>query len=184
MSCSDSATKFTSAPNTPTRHQVTPYIFQRYRQLRFQISHKITEGFPTDTQDYISSFCYEIIAMTVSRVISTSSNGLGKSWDPVWVPYHYGFDGTYPIPLYKKGIRTKELTKDTLSLLWNSGRCLLDRASFGKWDNDGTGRAKPRNVNVQFLVNGLDEDINTFWILFQEIIQTYSSKAQVYKVKL
>ena len=125
-----------------------------------------------------------MIGMAVARVISTSSNGRGKPWDTGWVPYHDVVDGTDPIHLYKKGIRTKDPTKDALGLLWDSGRALLYRASFIKWDNDGTGTDKPRNVNFYFLINGLAEDINTFQRLFQESIQTYSPKAQVWKAKI
>ena len=45
----------------PPRHQVTHYGFQRDRQLRLQISHKMTEVFPTDTQDYIKSFFMKLL---------------------------------------------------------------------------------------------------------------------------
>ena len=103
-----------------------------------------------------------MITMTVSRVISTSSNGLRKPWGPVWVSYHDGVDGTDPIPLYKKGIRTKYPIKDALGPSWNSGRSLLDRASFIKWDTDITGTAKLQNINVRFLINGMTEEINKF----------------------
>ena len=73
-----------------------------------------------------------MIAMTVARVISTSTNGLRKPWDPVWVPYHKVVGGTDSITLYQKGTRKKYPTKDALGLLWNSGRALLDRASLSK----------------------------------------------------
>ena len=63
-----------------------------------------------------------------------------------------------------------------MRLSWNSGIALLDRASFIKWDNDGTSSAKPRNVNVQLHINGLGGEINTFRIIFKEIIQIYIPK--------
>ena len=57
-----------------------------------------------------------MIAMTVARVISKSSNGLGKKLDLVWVTYHDGIYVMDLISLYKKVIRKKDPTKDTLGL--------------------------------------------------------------------
>ena len=95
-----------------------------------------------------------MIAKTIERVVAKPSNSLGKPWDPVWVPHHDGVDSTSPIGLYKGGIRSKYPTKEALGLSCNSGRALLERASFSRWDDDGTPKEKLRNVNVQFLING------------------------------
>ena len=99
ISYSNNTSKRSTATTLPTRPQATHYEFQRDSQIRPQIIHKITEGCPNDTQDYIKPFCYKMITMTVAIVIYTSSNGVGKPWDAVWVPYHDGIDGTDPISL-------------------------------------------------------------------------------------
>ena len=76
----------------------------------------------------------------------------------------YVFEQVYctdTIPLYKRGIITKYSTKYALGLSWDNGISLIDRDSFRKWDNYGTGRAKLWNTNVRFLINVLAELINT-----------------------
>ena len=115
--------------------------------------------------------------MYVAKVVYTYSNGTGKPWDTVWIPYHDGIYVTYPIPMYKKGIRPKYLTKESMGIYWNRKRALFDRDYFIKWYNDVTTSEKPRNINIRFLINGLAEDINIFRRIFQEIIQIYSPKA-------
>ena len=82
----------------------------------------------------------------------------------------------FPIPLKNKCIRPKDPAKEATGLSWNSGRDLLDIASFSKCDNNFTVSSKPQNMNTQFLINGLTEYINAFCILFQEIIQTYNPR--------
>ena len=105
---------------------------------------------PQGTQDWIKTFYFKIISKTVQRIIATSSNDLGETWDPVWVLYYDGVNGTSLIDLYNSGIRSKDPTKGALGLSWNSRISLLDRDSFSKWYDDGITREKPRNVNANF----------------------------------
>ena len=73
-----------------------------------------------------------MITITVTRVVYTSLNRLGKQRVPVYITYHGGIDRKYPINLYKKGIRLKDITKESMGLSWNSGGGILDRESFSK----------------------------------------------------
>ena len=104
---------------------------------------------------------------TIKRVIASSSNGLGKPWDPVWFPYYDAINGNSPIALYKVGIRSKYPAKESLGLSWNSGRDLLDRTIFSRWNNNATTRGKPINVTIQFLINGTHKDIIFFVNIFK-----------------
>ena len=95
-----------------------------------------------------------MIAETVSRMASTSNNSLGKSWEAVWIPYHDGVEGDPSIPFPTTTIRKKYPASVAIGLSWDNGRYILDRASFNKWENDGTPAAKKRNVNARFMFNG------------------------------
>ena len=122
--------------------------------------------------------------MFVAIMVSTFSSGMGKPWDPVCIPYHDGIYSTSPIPQENKGIRPIYLAKESMYLSWNSGRDLLGRSYFSKWDKNVTASAKTCNVNVRFLINRMSKDINEFRRLFQESIQIYIPKAQVRKSKI
>ena len=125
------------------------------------------------------NYCHDYGQSNI-HVFKWSRETTGSSMDSLpWQSWRHR-----PHPSIQKVIRTKEPTKDILVLLWNSGRALLYRASFSKWDNDGTNTDKPYNVNVRFIINDLAEDIYTFERLLQEIFQNYSTKAQIWKVKL
>ena len=67
-----------------------------------------------DTKDRINIFWFNITAKNVERVTAITSNGLGKPWVSVWVPYYDGVDGTSPIALYKGVIISKYPTKEYL----------------------------------------------------------------------
>ena len=80
--------------------------------------------------------------------------------------------------------RSKDPIKEAKGLSYNIDIALLDIASFRKWAEYGTPRAKPRNVNIRVLINRLSNDINFFSRQFQEHIKVFHLKAQVWKVKL
>ena len=101
-----------------------------------------------DTQYWIGTFCFEMIAKKVKRVIEASYSGLGQPWDPVWVQYYDAVEITSPIALYKGRINSREPTKEALGLSRNSGITLIYIASFSMWEYDQKTRAKSRNVNV------------------------------------
>ena len=65
-------------------------------------------------------------------------NSQGKSWPPVRIPFHDGFDGVTPIYFNTTPPGSKDLVKESEGLPWDSGRYLLDRATFRKWSEYGT----------------------------------------------
>ena len=46
-----------------------------------------------DTQDWINTLCHGTASKTISRVVATEKNGLGKACSPVCIPYHNVVDG-------------------------------------------------------------------------------------------
>ena len=75
-------------------------------------------------------------------------NSLGNSWDIIWIPYHDRVDGALPISFHKNTIRSRYPESKALGLSQNSGKILLDIASFRKLNGDGSPSAKNRNVNA------------------------------------
>ena len=131
---------------------------------------------PWKTQDWINKFCYEMISKTVIRMIETTYNGFGKHCYPVWVPYHDGVDGNSSIAMYRGVIHSKDTTKEDLALSCNIRIYLLYSDSFSRWNENGTPREKPRNINVWFLINITPEDTNSFHKRFQDNIKVYNTK--------
>ena len=86
--------------------------------------------------------------------------------------------------LQNKCIIPRYPTKEVTGLSRESGRELLNRTSFNKWNNDEIVASKPCNVNVLYLINVMAKDINVFHELFQELIQIYIPIAQVWKSKI
>ena len=75
----------------------TNYGISRDLQIHLQLSHKITDEPPNETKDWINRLCSDMVARTLKSVASESKNNLGKSWSPVWIPFHYRVDGVTPI---------------------------------------------------------------------------------------
>ena len=74
-----------------------------------------------------------MISETVNRIVSTSKNSSGKSWDTIWIPYHDGVDGAISIPFPSNTIISKDIADEALVMTWNNGRSILYRAIFRKW---------------------------------------------------
>ena len=81
-----------NSPPTPVQTQCTHCGFFCGPQIRLHISVKITDHVPTDTQECINTLCHNVVVKTIPRVVSTTKNGLGKAWDPVWITYHDGVE--------------------------------------------------------------------------------------------
>lgn len=75
-----------------------------------------------------------MIAKSVDAVMATSKNGLGRSWEAVWILWHDGISAC-PITLGKKN---NGIIKDAKGFSWNHRKALLDNASFSNWDDDST----------------------------------------------
>ena len=79
-----------------------------------------------------------MVSRTLKIVMAESKNSQGKSWPPVWIPFHDGVDGVTPIYFHTTPPGSKDPVKESEGLPWDSGRALLDRESFRKWSEDGT----------------------------------------------
>ena len=120
----------------------------------------------------------------ISRVVPTTKNGLGKAWDTVWIPYHDGVDGAKPISSQSKFPQYKDSNKESLGLSWKNGQSLLDRATFNKWEFDGTPQAKPHNMHIILLFNIPPKYTNYFRRYIQKALKDFKLKAQLWKSKL
>ena len=138
----DTANKWSNVPLQRGYLKVTHYLFQRYQQIRIQISHIISNNYPMDTQDWISVFCYNIMNETLDMTSSTSNNRSGKLWGLLCISYHDGVDGATPISVSSNTLRLKYPLKSELGLSWNNGRKILDKYIFSKWYNNMTPKAK------------------------------------------
>ena len=93
-----------------------------------------------------------MVTRTLKIVAAESKNSLGKSWSPVWIPFHDRVYGVTPISFHTNSPRYKDPIKEVEGLYWNSGRSILDRSSFIKWEDGGTPRSKPLKFNIRILI--------------------------------
>ena len=164
--------------------ECTHYGIFRYFQIRLQLSHIIIEKKTNETQYWINILCSDMVARTLKSVASESKNGLGKSWPSFWIPFHGRFDRVTSIYFHTNSPQSKYPIKEPEFLSRNSGRSLIDRASFIKWEDYGTPRSKMRKVNIRILINGISYYINEFRRHFQDHIKLFHTNAKFCKSKL
>ena len=114
----------------------------------------------------------------------SSKNSIGRSWEPVWIPYHDGFNNASPLSLSANPLTSRQDRIEGKCLSWTHGRSLIDRANFIKWDTDGTQSDRNHNVNSRFMFNRTEEDVNIFRRLFHENLTAFHNEAQVQKSKI
>ena len=90
----------------------TLYRISIYCQIRLQLSQKFTDNLPNETQDWINRLCSEMVSKTLKSVAAESKNSLGKSWYPVWIPFHGWVDRVTPILLHTNSPRSKDPIKE------------------------------------------------------------------------
>ena len=78
---------------------------------------------------------------------------------------------------------SKYPNKEAIGLPWNSGQYLLDCAIFIKRDGGGIPQAKPRNMNIQLILNGYLEDANIFRRRFQESSRAFHPKGSSMEIQ-
>ena len=167
-----------------TPPQIIHYGPERDQQLIVQISHRVTHNPPEDTQGWIDFLCHDMIDETIRKVTASSKDSLGKSWEPVWIPYHDGVNSTAPLSFFTNSLTSRQDRSQGKGLSLTHGRALLDRANFSNWDTDGTQAVRNCNANAIFMLNVTEEDVNSFRQLFQENLMAFHIKAQVCKSKL
>ena len=82
-------------PLTPP--QMIQYGNERYHQFGVNYSKRVTHNPPEDTLGWIDFICHNMMAETIRKVATSSKNSLGKSWEPVWIPYHSGVNSAAPL---------------------------------------------------------------------------------------
>ena len=76
------------------------YRVKRNHQLRFQITHKMTNTPPSHTQSWIDTLCQDIVSKTLVNIEETTIKILGNPWDITWIPFHDEKVGVPTIKLF------------------------------------------------------------------------------------
>ena len=71
-----------------------------------------------------------MIANTLMRILNTSKNGSGKALAPLWIPYKIVVDREISNSFHYNITWSKDLVKDTMGLLRNIKRDLLNISIF------------------------------------------------------
>ena len=93
---------------------------------------------PKKNQDWINRLCSDMVSRTLKIVMVESKTA------EVNTGSLYGFHFMTKLTESHQSTSTqdppgsKDLVKESEVLPWDSGRSLLDRASFSKWSEDGT----------------------------------------------
>ena len=100
--------------------------------------HKLAYDPPNKTQDWINRLCSDMVSRTL-KIVMVESKTAKVNPGPLYI-FHFMTDLTESHQSTSTQLPpgSKDLVKESEGLPWDSGRSLLDRATFRKWSEYGT----------------------------------------------